>query len=73
MQKAIHFGAGKIGRGFIGAVLREAGFNVVFADVNQEVIDLINKEGRYTVQIRQTVAEIEQLSLNSAELPMRLL
>lgn len=51
MQKAIHFGAGKIGRGFIGAVLREAGFNVVFADVNQEVIDLINKEGRYTVQI----------------------
>lgn len=58
MQKAIHFGAGKIGRGFIGAVLREAGFNVVFADVNQEVIDLINKEGRYTVQIRQTVAEI---------------
>lgn len=51
MQKAIHFGAGKIGRGFIGAVLREAGFNVVFADVNQEVIDLINKEGRYTVHI----------------------
>lgn len=39
-------------------MLREAGFNVVFADVNQEVIDLINKEGRYTVQIRQTVAEI---------------
>lgn len=51
MHKAIHFGAGKIGRGFIGAVLREAGYNVIFADVNQEVIDLINKEGKYTVHI----------------------
>lgn len=51
MFKAIHFGAGKIGRGFIGAVLMEAGYNIVFADVNQEVIDLINQEGKYTVHI----------------------
>ena len=51
MSKAIHFGAGKIGRGFIGAVLNEAGYNVTFADVNQEMIDLINKEKRYKVHI----------------------
>lgn len=43
MKRAIQFGAGNIGRGFIGAVLSEAGYHVVFADVNMEVIDRINK------------------------------
>ena len=51
MSKAIHFGAGKIGRGFIGAVLNEAGYEVTFADVNQEIKDLINKEKGYAVHI----------------------
>ena len=51
MAKAIHFGAGKIGRGFIGSVLNEAGYEVTFADVNQKIIDLINKEKGYAVHI----------------------
>lgn len=51
MKKAIQFGAGNIGRGFIGAVLEQAGYHVVFADVNQTVIDKINEDGHYTVHI----------------------
>ncbi len=51
MKKAIQFGAGNIGRGFIGAVLSEAGYHVVFADVNMEIIDRINADGCYTVHI----------------------
>lgn len=55
MKKAIQFGAGNIGRGFIGALLAEAGYHVVFADVNEAVIDKINarrhlyctRNGRY--------------------------
>ena len=51
MKKAIQFGAGNIGRGFIGAVLEQGGYHVVFADVNQTVIDKINQDKTYTVHI----------------------
>ena len=54
MKKAIQFGAGNIGRGFIGAVLSEAGYHVVFADVNELVVNKINEDGRYTVAIMDT-------------------
>ncbi len=51
MKKAIQFGAGNIGRGFIGALLHHAGYHVVYADVNQAVIDKINEDGQYTVHV----------------------
>ena len=51
MPKVIHFGAGKIGRGFIGAVLNEAGHDVVFADVDKEIIDQINAAKEYSLHI----------------------
>ena len=49
MKKAIQFGAGNIGRGFIGGLLSEAGYHVVFADVNQEIVDKINEDKKYTI------------------------
>ena len=44
MKTAIQFGAGNIGRGFIGAVLSKSGYQVVFADVNKEIVDRINAD-----------------------------
>ena len=54
MKKAVMFGGGNIGRGFIGAVLAEADYRVVFADVNMELINKLNELGTYTVHIVDT-------------------
>lgn len=51
MKNAVQFGAGNIGRGFIGALMSESGYNVVFADVNADIINEINKAGQYTINI----------------------
>lgn len=49
MPTAVHFGAGNIGRGFIGLLLHEAGYDVVFSDVNTALIHLLNSTPSYRV------------------------
>ena len=51
MKKAVHFGAGNIGRGFIGLLLSQAGYHVTFVDVAAPLVDDINTLGKYNVQI----------------------
>ncbi len=50
-MKAIQFGAGNIGRGFIGAVLAGAGYELVFADVVEELLSQINYRKEYVVHV----------------------
>jgi mannitol-1-phosphate 5-dehydrogenase len=47
---AVHFGAGNIGRGFVGLILHRAGYEVVFADVVGELIDALNSTPSYQVK-----------------------
>lgn len=57
MKKAIQFGAGNIGRGFIGYLLNKSGYKLVFADVFDSVIDEINNQKEYTIHIKDVETE----------------
>ncbi|WP_050806578.1 mannitol-1-phosphate 5-dehydrogenase [Nesterenkonia sp. F] len=46
---AVHFGAGNIGRGFVGMLLHEGGYEVVFSDVAAGLVDALAGAGSYTV------------------------
>lgn len=61
-MKALHFGAGNIGRGFIGKLLADSGVQVIFADVNDKVIDLLKIQQSYPVKIvGETINRVEQV------------
>jgi mannitol-1-phosphate 5-dehydrogenase len=49
MKLAVHFGAGNIGRGFIAPILFENDYQVIFVDVDKELVNLINSEKSYRV------------------------
>jgi len=46
-KKAVIFGAGQIGRGFLGQVLFHSGYQLIFIDVSQKLVDLLNQYKEY--------------------------
>ena len=48
-MKAVHFGGGNIGRGFVAEFLHNSGYEVVFVDVMDSIIDALQKKSSYTV------------------------
>ncbi|MNO23058.1 Mannitol-1-phosphate 5-dehydrogenase [compost metagenome] len=50
-MKAVHFGAGNIGRGFIGLLLSQAGYEVCFVDVNEAFVSQLQERGEYPVTL----------------------
>lgn len=48
-MNAVMYGAGNIGRGFIGQRLFLSGYHTTFIDVNDNTVDLLNKEGKYPI------------------------
>ena len=51
MKEAIIFGAGNIGRGFIGQLFSESGYAVTFVDVDQPLLDALNRRREYIVRL----------------------
>lgn len=50
MKKAIMYGAGNIGRGFIGQLLSQSGYEVVFLDINETILTRLNADGCYPLR-----------------------
>ena len=48
-KKVVIFGAGQIGRGFIGDICNSSGYHLVFVDVVEEVVQLLNEKGAYPI------------------------
>ncbi|MEC0331297.1 mannitol dehydrogenase [Paenibacillus macerans] len=49
--KAVHFGAGSIGRGFIGDLLHASGYEITFVDVDPAIIAQINRDKAYDLYV----------------------
>ena len=64
MKKAVMYGAGNIGRGFIGKVFSESGYEVCFLDISQPLIDEINRRGEYNVRIVSGDTAVDETVVN---------
>jgi mannitol-1-phosphate 5-dehydrogenase len=51
LKQAVIFGAGNIGRGFIGQLFSESGYAVTFVDVVQTLIEALNTRRAYTIHL----------------------
>lgn len=49
VKQAVHFGAGNIGRGFIGALFSQSNYHVTFVDIAEKIINQLNTDGGYNV------------------------
>ena len=65
MKTAVMYGAGNIGRGFIGTLFSASGYRTVFVDVSVPVIEGLNRAGRYPVRILsgETYEDIDVLNV----------
>ncbi|MBE6574069.1 MAG: mannitol dehydrogenase [Ruminococcaceae bacterium] len=50
-MKAVMYGAGNIGRGFIAQLFNLSGYETVFVDVNKDVVRMLNEDGKYPLFI----------------------
>ena len=53
MKKAVVYGAGNIGRGFIGRLFYESGYSIAFIDINKELVRMLNQAREYPVRFAE--------------------
>lgn len=51
MKKVVQFGAGNIGRGFLGQLFNSSGYEIVFVDVDPKIVTFLNQKNFYRLKI----------------------
>jgi mannitol-1-phosphate 5-dehydrogenase len=62
VQTAVIFGAGSVGRGFLGQLFSESGYEVVFVDVDEPLVEALSRQGSYTLRLAG-VEKVEDLAI----------
>jgi mannitol-1-phosphate 5-dehydrogenase len=55
MKSIVQFGAGNIGRSLVGQLFSLAGYEVVFVDAVDVIVDALNERGEYEVVVKDTL------------------
>ena len=78
MKTAVIVGAGNIGRGFIGQLFSEAGWEICYLDVSAPLVDALNARGEYPLEIvsnrdavRKTVSPVRAVNGNDRDAAAR--
>ncbi len=58
MNTVVHFGAGNIGRGFLGQLYSQSGWETVFVDVVPEVVEALNRRRGYDIEILEETRSV---------------
>jgi mannitol-1-phosphate 5-dehydrogenase len=53
---AVQFGSGNIGRGLMGQLFRDAGFETTFVDASASLVERLNQQGRYPLRVLDAYA-----------------
>jgi len=56
-KSAVQFGAGNIGRGFLGQLFCESGYRTTFIDVQDDLVSALNARGEYPLRIVDEIPE----------------
>jgi len=57
MKKIVIFGAGNIGRSFIGQLFSRSGYEVVFVDIDDAIVNALNERRRYRIEVKDVNPE----------------
>jgi mannitol-1-phosphate 5-dehydrogenase len=57
LKRAVHFGAGNIGRGFLGQLYFESGYFTTFVDVVDDVVFALQRHHAYPIRIVEETSE----------------
>jgi len=58
-EKAVIFGAGNVGRGFLGQLFSESGYQITFVDIDEILIGAMRSRGAYTIRLVDNERTVE--------------